>query len=169
MNGAIAEALRWRVRLETKPMRPFASATSPYCGPGLDSSIIGNPKTWEASGHVAGFSDPMVDDKTTKKRYRADQLFYADMVVDGESLGFITLVETADTEKDAQKMAEQFKKKAGKRGELTPVVLKCVAEASEAELLKIPPPDDPSRPGDLTAPVAFNLMFKTTVGAKADS
>jgi glycyl-tRNA synthetase len=42
---------------------------------GLDSSIIGNPKIWEASGHVAGFSDPMVDDRETKKRYRADLLF----------------------------------------------------------------------------------------------
>ncbi|CAN0381116.1 unnamed protein product, partial [Hapterophycus canaliculatus] len=43
---------------------------------GLDSSIIGNPKVWEASGHVAGFSDPMVDCKESKLRYRADQLFY---------------------------------------------------------------------------------------------
>lgn len=31
---------------------------------------------WEASGHVAGFSDPMVDCKESKLRYRADQLFY---------------------------------------------------------------------------------------------
>ena len=42
---------------------------------GLDSSIIMNPKVWEASGHVGGFSDPMVDCRATKERYRADQLF----------------------------------------------------------------------------------------------
>lgn len=43
---------------------------------GLDCSIIMNPKVWEASGHVAGFSDPMVDCKTEgcKGRFRADQL-----------------------------------------------------------------------------------------------
>lgn len=44
---------------------------------GLDSSIIASPKVWEASGHVAGFVDPMVDCKVSKLRYRADQLFYA--------------------------------------------------------------------------------------------
>ncbi len=41
----------------------------------LDTCIIQNPKVWEASGHVAGFNDPMVDDKETKDRFRADHLF----------------------------------------------------------------------------------------------
>lgn len=41
---------------------------------GLDSSIIMHPRIWEASGHLAGFSDPMVDCKTCKGRFRADQL-----------------------------------------------------------------------------------------------
>src|SRR5262249_31457672 len=43
---------------------------------GLDCSIIMNPKVWEASGHVGGFSDPMIDCKTDgcKGRFRADQL-----------------------------------------------------------------------------------------------
>lgn len=41
---------------------------------GLDSSIIQNPKVWEASGHVGGFNDPMVDDTETKQRFRADHL-----------------------------------------------------------------------------------------------
>ncbi|HEY4326018.1 MAG TPA: glycine--tRNA ligase [Mucilaginibacter sp.] len=41
---------------------------------GIDSAIFMHPKIWEASGHVAGFSDPMIDNKITKKRYRADQL-----------------------------------------------------------------------------------------------
>src|SRR5438876_11045591 len=40
----------------------------------LDSAIILNPRVWEASGHVAGFTDPMVDCKTCKLRFRADQL-----------------------------------------------------------------------------------------------
>jgi len=41
---------------------------------GIDSAILMNPKVWEASGHIAGFSDPLVEDKVTHKRYRADHL-----------------------------------------------------------------------------------------------
>ncbi|MGC9260547.1 MAG: glycine--tRNA ligase [Phycisphaerae bacterium] len=41
---------------------------------GLDCSIIMNRRVWEASGHATGFNDPMVDDKETKQRFRADQL-----------------------------------------------------------------------------------------------
>lgn len=41
---------------------------------GLDTAIIQNPTLWQASGHVDEFVDPMVDDKITKKRYRADHL-----------------------------------------------------------------------------------------------
>ncbi len=41
---------------------------------GVDSAIITHPRTWEASGHVANFSDPMVDCRACKKRFRADQL-----------------------------------------------------------------------------------------------
>ena len=42
---------------------------------GLDCSIIMNPQGLGGSGHVGGFSDPMVDCRATKERYRADQLF----------------------------------------------------------------------------------------------
>ena len=41
---------------------------------GLDATIIMHPRIWEASGHLGGFADPMVDCKDCKKRYRADQL-----------------------------------------------------------------------------------------------
>ncbi len=40
----------------------------------LDSAIIQNPRVWEASGHLAGFSDPLVDCRTCKLRFRADKL-----------------------------------------------------------------------------------------------
>jgi glycyl-tRNA synthetase len=40
----------------------------------LDSAIIQHPKTWEASGHLAGFTDPLIDCRTCKKRFRADKL-----------------------------------------------------------------------------------------------
>jgi glycyl-tRNA synthetase len=41
---------------------------------GLDAAIIMHPRVWEASGHVGGFSDPMVDCRACKKRYKADAL-----------------------------------------------------------------------------------------------
>ncbi len=41
---------------------------------GMDSAILMNPKTWEASGHLSTFSDPLIDCKDCKSRYRADKL-----------------------------------------------------------------------------------------------
>jgi glycyl-tRNA synthetase len=62
---------------------------SPY-NVGLDSAILMNPQTWVASGHVGGFSDPLIDCKLCKTRHRADELIEnwnrendITMVVDG--------------------------------------------------------------------------------------
>ncbi|PIR48104.1 glycine--tRNA ligase [Candidatus Uhrbacteria bacterium CG10_big_fil_rev_8_21_14_0_10_50_16] len=55
---------------------------------GIDSSILMNPRVWEASGHVETFNDPLVEDKITHKRFRADHLIQ-EMTgenVDGKSL-----------------------------------------------------------------------------------
>ena len=41
---------------------------------GLDASILMHPRVWEASGHVSNFTDPMVDCKQCKSRFRADQI-----------------------------------------------------------------------------------------------
>ena len=41
---------------------------------GLDAAILMHPRTWEASGHVAGFTDPLIDCKTCKGRFRADKI-----------------------------------------------------------------------------------------------
>ena len=46
---------------------------SPY-NVGLDAAILMNPKTWEASGHLNNFNDPMIDCKSCKSRHRADKL-----------------------------------------------------------------------------------------------
>ena len=64
--------------------------TCPEVGPdgniidmvGLDCTIIMNPKVWVASGHVGGFNDPMVDDKETKQRFRADHLYGVYLIPD---------------------------------------------------------------------------------------
>jgi len=41
---------------------------------GIDAAIFMHPRTWEASGHVSAFNDPLIDNRDSKKRYRADQL-----------------------------------------------------------------------------------------------
>ena len=46
---------------------------SPY-NVGLDAAILMNPQTWVASGHLAGFSDPLMDCKECKERFRADKV-----------------------------------------------------------------------------------------------
>ncbi len=48
---------------------------------GLDASILMNPETWVATGHVAGFSDPLIDCKDCKTRHRADKLVEEGLIV----------------------------------------------------------------------------------------
>ncbi len=52
---------------------------------GLDSSILMNPKVWEASGHIGGFSDPLMDCKKCKARFRADQMIEEKLERDGQA------------------------------------------------------------------------------------
>ena len=53
---------------------------------GIDASILMHPRTWEASGHVDSFSDPMVEDKKTNERFRLDHLL-EDNGIDVAGLG----------------------------------------------------------------------------------
>jgi glycyl-tRNA synthetase len=67
---------------------------------GLDSQILLHPETWVASGHVASFTDPLVEDKITQKRYRADHLIEmwlaADTGVDDTIVEDLTLEEMGE-------------------------------------------------------------------------
>lgn len=140
---------------------------------GLESSIIMHPKVWEASGHVEGFTDPMVDCKVSKNRYRADQLFFSPVVVTAEdgttsTVAYVSALEGDDTAGELQKKAEELKRKKAIRGTLAPVVSKDITEARAEEIPLIPSPAT-GEPGSLTPPRAFNLMFSTHVGALADA
>lgn len=64
---------------------------------GIDAAIFMHPTTWKASGHVDAFNDPMVDNKDSKKRYRADQLIE----------GVIEKLEEK-IEKEVEKAAKRF-------------------------------------------------------------
>src|SRR5580700_7462139 len=61
----------WRNMVECPPIGPDGH---PIDMVGIDTAIIQNPKTWVASGHAGGFSDPMIDCKSCKNRFRADHL-----------------------------------------------------------------------------------------------
>ena len=135
---------------------------------GLESSIIMHPKVWEASGHVAGFTDPLVDCKVSKQRYRADQLFFAAVVVEGKTVGYVSALESEKTAAELQAAAESFKRKKAIQGSLLPVVVKDMTEAQPDEIALIPSPAT-GEPGSLTAPRSFNMMFQTNVGAMTDA
>ena len=134
---------------------------------GIETSIIMHPKVWEASGHVAGFTDPLVDCKVSKNRYRADQLFWSPVVVDGNTVGYVSALESEKTTEELQTAAEAFKRKKAIQGTLTPVVAKDFTEASAEQTSLIPSPATGNP--DLTPPRSFNMMFQTNVGAMTDA
>ncbi len=121
----------------------------------VDTRLIQHPKTWEASGHVAGFNDPMVDCRDTKGRYRYDHV----MVYVPES------GDAGDKPVFAYVSDQPSEAKQKKKAEKTFGAIKSVALAS------IPQPwarviaPDADKPGSLTEPRQFNLMFHTFVGA----
>jgi glycyl-tRNA synthetase len=135
---------------------------------GVETSIIMHPKVWEASGHVAGFTDPLVDCKVSKQRYRADQLFFAPVVVDGNTVGYVSALESERTKDELQEAAEVFKRKKAIQGKLEPVAPRDMTEAKPEEIALIPSPAT-GEPGSLTPPRAFNMMFETFVGPMRDS
>ncbi len=134
---------------------------------GLDSTIIHHPKTWEASGHVDNFTDPLVDCKVSKQRYRADQLFFAPVDVDGETIGYVSGLESEELEATLREAAERMKRKKGVRGELAPLRVRDFTEASAKEIALVPSPAT-GEPGSLTPPRSFNMMFETHIGALRD-
>jgi glycyl-tRNA synthetase len=60
---------------------------------GLDGAIFCHPKTWEASGHVASFNDPLVEDKVTHIRYRADHLIEEQLKIETSKLSFAEMAD----------------------------------------------------------------------------
>jgi glycyl-tRNA synthetase len=115
---------------------------------GIDSAIFMHPKTWKASGHIDGFSDPMIDNKDSKKRYRADQLL-EDKIARYEKDG--------KTQKAAE--LQQALDKAMLENDL--VLLKSLVEQHE-----IACPVSGTR--NWTDVRQFNLMFSTEMGAMAE-
>jgi glycyl-tRNA synthetase len=80
---------------------------------GIETSIIMHPKVWEASGHVAGFSDPLVDCKESKQRYRADQLWFAEVEVADSELTDAIIENLRSKGSISDATAKSFKQSSG--------------------------------------------------------
>ncbi|MEM7201857.1 MAG: glycine--tRNA ligase [Planctomycetota bacterium] len=165
---------------------------SPPAGPdgqplslvGLDSSIIQNPRVWEASGHVGGFNDPMQTCRQCKKLFRADHV--PDMLSESDwpkAAADAAGVDPAGTEltPDVDGLRKWAQRKAKKVAPglalvrdpdnvLTAMGSSLGSFAGLLAALATPPGEEAATPcpacgGDLTAPRQFNLMFETFVGA----
>ena len=68
---------------------------------GIDSAIFMHPTIWKASGHVDAFNDPLIDNKDSKKRYRADVLIEDQIAKYDEKIG-------KEVEKARKKFGESF-------------------------------------------------------------
>jgi glycyl-tRNA synthetase len=115
---------------------------------GIDAAIFMHPKTWKASGHIDGFSDPMIDNKDSKKRYRADQLL-EDKIARYEKDGKTNKAEELQAALDKALLDNDL------------VQLKTLIEQHE-----IACPISGTR--NWTDVRQFNLMFSTEMGAMAE-
>jgi len=145
----------WWNRMVRTP--PFGPDGEPLQIVGVDTSIIQNPRVWEASGHVGGFNDPMVDCRQTKARYRYDHLRVFRSTADA------TLPMFAFMEGEPE-VARKKLKKLGARGAPENFEELPLSALPVDQLARVVGPDVTDA-GTLTEPRQFNLMFKTYVGA----
>jgi len=145
---------------------------------GLDSAIFMHPTTWKASGHVDAFNDPLIDNKDSKKRYRADVLIedYAEKLL---------LKAQKEINKAGKRFGDSFDEEQFKTTNPRVVgylqkreaVLSRMAKSLEnedlvdvkalIEELEIADPETGSK--NWTDVKQFNLMFGTKLGASAES
>ena len=144
---------------------------------GIDAAIFMHPTTWKASGHVDAFNDPLLDNKDSKKRYRADVLIEELMAKYEDKI-------SKEVEKAAKKFgdsfdAEMFKQtnprvleNQAKRDEIHARFVKALNDSDLVELKAI------IEDYEVVCPISgtknwtdvrqFNLMFSTEMGSTSD-
>jgi glycyl-tRNA synthetase len=144
---------------------------------GIDSAIFMHPTTWKASGHVDAFNDPLIDNKDSKKRYRADVLIEEHMAKIEEKI-------TREVDKAREKFGAAFDEKKfretnqrvlanqAKIDEIHSRFAKAMNETNLPELKQI------IVDNEIVCPISgtrnwtdvrqFNLMFSTEMGSTAD-
>ena len=144
---------------------------------GIDAAIFMHPTTWKASGHVDAFNDPLIDNKDSKKRYRADVLIEDLLAKQDEKV-------EKECEKAAKKFGDSFDKDMfiktnqrvidlmAKKEEIHTRFVKALNDSDLAELKKI------IEDYEVVCPISgsknwtdvrqFNLMFSTEMGSTAE-
>jgi glycyl-tRNA synthetase len=166
----------WQDMVRNPPLGPDGQEIAMV---GVNCSIIMNPKVWEASGHVGGFADLMVDCKKCRKRYRADKVFLAGLVDKTQPDPFVAGAN--EIKPDAVLAVEALHHVEAQQllqGELDRLIKKkkvpssyIIREVRTAEITtpfwKRPCPSA-GCDGELTEPRQFNLMFESNAGAVKD-
>jgi len=144
---------------------------------GLDSAIFMHPTTWKASGHVDAFNDPLIDNKDSKKRYRADVLIEELLAKYDDKIN-------KEVEKAAKRFGESFDAEVfgntnervlenqAKRNEIHARFVQALNDSNLAELKAI------IEDYEVVCPISgtrnwsdvrqFNLMFSTEMGSTSD-
>ncbi len=138
-------------------------AASTYEMVGLDCSIVMHPQVWKCSGHYDLFHDFMVDCRSSKKRYRHDQVQGRWLQAKGER-AFVTVESSSDEVEQIEQRALKFLNLRGKDKDQLQWDGEVTSLTTVSDFTRVLAPDAKEL-GTLTAPREFNLMFKTTVGA----
>lgn len=143
---------------------------------GIDAAIFMHPRVWEASGHVGAFNDPLIDNKDSKKRYRADVLLEEWIAKQEDKI-------KKEVEKAAKRFEDfdeaMFRSTNGRVAEIQDRIDEVEAEMARSlgendlvavkaliEKCEIACPISGTR--NWTDVRQFNLMFETKIGAAAD-
>ncbi len=145
---------------------------------GIDSAIFMHPKTWVASGHVDAFNDPLIDNKDSKKRYRADVLIE-------EHIEKLNLKIQKEINKAEKRFKEKFDKKQFMETNTRVKEILSSVEDIKSKMVSAFENDNLAQVKNLIdeleikCPISgtcnwtevrqFNLMFKTKLGASEDS
>ena len=145
---------------------------------GIDSAIFMHPKTWVASGHVDAFNDPLIDNKDSKKRYRADVLIE-------EHIEKLNLKIQKEINKAEKRFKEKFDKKQFMETSLRVQEILSSVQDIKSKMVSAFENDNLAQVKNLIdeleikCPISgtcnwtevrqFNLMFKTKLGASEDS
>ncbi|MBN1599350.1 MAG: glycine--tRNA ligase [Bacteroidales bacterium] len=141
---------------------------------GIDAAIFMHPKTWEASGHVSAFNDPLIDNKDSKKRYRADVLIeeYLEKIegkIQKEIDKAANRFGDAFNEKQFRETNQRVLTNQQKIDETKARFIKALEDNDLAELKKIIEDAEIACPisgsKDWTDVRQFNLMFSTQLGS----
>ena len=144
---------------------------------GIDAAIFMHPKTWEASGHVSAFNDPLIDNRDSKKRYRADVLIEEFIAKQDEKI-------EKEVEKARKRFGESFDEQKfretsprvqehkAKRDEIHDRMVNALNDNNLEELRQI------ILDAGIVCPISgtrnwtevrqFNLMFETKIGSVAE-